>query len=89
MNFGAQRLFWQHFENEQKRDFRKNGHFKTAVSLQRLNEIKFRKGRFEGLDKTFQTRVAKYFYLQNSIYGVCLKMRHFRKSRVSKRRRGE
>ena len=89
MQFENVRKELQAFKNREKCDFRKNGNFKTAVSLQRLNEIKFCKGRFEGLGKTFQTRVAKYFYLQNSIYGVCLKMRHFRKSRVSKRRRGE
>ena len=63
-----------------KRDFRKNDHLKMAVALQRLEQIEFNDRHLKGLQKTFQIPVAKYFYLQNSIFGVFLKLTYFRRN---------
>ena len=77
MQFGEGRTDLHTFKKGEKRDFRKNDHFKRAVALYRLDQIKFSNRQLKGLQKTFRIPVAKCFYLQNSIFGVFLKKTRF------------
>ena len=53
MQFGDVRTDLHSFKKCEKRYFRKNTHFKMAVALLPLDQIKFSDGQLEGLQKTF------------------------------------
>ena len=83
MQFGVVRTDLHSFKKGGKRDFRKNGHFKTAVAPERLEQIEFNDQHSKDLKKTFQIPVGKCFYLQNSIFGVFIKFPRFRRNSVT------